>query len=52
MRGECVDFKNLNDRLKANSVHEKSTNLWPDRVFGKEDFKKRFGMGLSGAALD
>ncbi len=36
---DFVDFKNLNDRLRANSVQEKLTNLWLDRVFGKEDFK-------------
>jgi NADPH-dependent glutamate synthase beta subunit-like oxidoreductase/NAD(P)H-flavin reductase len=29
---DFVDFKNLNDRLKANSVQEKLTNLWLDRV--------------------
>ena len=32
---DFVDFKNLNDRLKANSVQEKLTNLWLDRVFEK-----------------
>lgn len=42
---DFVDFKNLNDRLKANSVQEKLTNLWLDRVFGKDDFKKQFGVG-------
>ncbi|QQS32316.1 MAG: FAD-dependent oxidoreductase [Acidobacteriota bacterium] len=36
---DFVDFKNLNDRLKANSVQEKLTNLWLDRVFGKDEFK-------------
>jgi NADPH-dependent glutamate synthase beta subunit-like oxidoreductase/NAD(P)H-flavin reductase len=36
---DFVDFKNLNDRLRANSVQEKLTNLWLDRVFGKEEFK-------------
>ncbi|MBX3244201.1 MAG: FAD-dependent oxidoreductase [Acidobacteria bacterium] len=30
---DFVDFKNLNDRLRANSVQEKLTNLWLDRVF-------------------
>ncbi len=39
---DFVDFKNLNDRLKANSIQEKLTNLWLDRTFGKEDFKKHF----------
>ncbi len=29
---DFVDFKNLNDRLKANSVQEKLTNLWLDRT--------------------
>ncbi|MBX3298065.1 MAG: FAD-dependent oxidoreductase [Acidobacteria bacterium] len=42
---DFVDFKNLNDRLKANSIQEKLTNLWLDRTFGKEEFKKRFGVG-------
>ena len=32
---DFVDFKNLNDRLKANSVQEKLTNLWLDRLFRK-----------------
>ncbi|MGD9631109.1 MAG: FAD-dependent oxidoreductase [Pyrinomonadaceae bacterium] len=36
---DFVDFKNLNDRLRANSIQEKLTNLWLDRVFGKEEFK-------------
>lgn len=39
---DFVDFKNLNDRLRANSVQEKLTNLWLDRVFGKEEFKAKF----------
>ncbi len=30
---DFVDFKNLNDRLRANSVQEKLTNLWLDKVF-------------------
>ncbi|HXF43379.1 MAG TPA: hypothetical protein VNK26_06535, partial [Pyrinomonadaceae bacterium] len=29
---DFVDFKNLNERLKANSVQEKLTNLWLDRI--------------------
>lgn len=37
---DFVDFKNLNDRLKANSVQEKLTNMWLDRVFGKEEFRE------------
>ncbi len=40
---DFVDFKNLNERLKANSVQEKLTNLWLDRAFGKEEFKVQFG---------
>ncbi len=36
---DFVDFKNLNDRLKANSIQEKLTNLWLDRIFGNEEFK-------------
>ena len=38
---DFVDFKNLNERLKANSIQEKLTNLWLDRAFGggKVDFK-------------
>jgi NADPH-dependent glutamate synthase beta subunit-like oxidoreductase/NAD(P)H-flavin reductase len=40
---DFVDFKNLNDRLRANSIQEKLSNLWLDRVFGREDFKERSG---------
>jgi len=29
---DFVDFRNLNDRLKANSIQEKLTNLWLDQV--------------------
>jgi NADPH-dependent glutamate synthase beta subunit-like oxidoreductase/NAD(P)H-flavin reductase len=32
---DFVDFKNLNERLRANSIQEKLTNLWLDRAFGK-----------------
>ncbi|MEQ1645957.1 MAG: pyridine nucleotide-disulfide oxidoreductase, partial [Pyrinomonadaceae bacterium] len=32
---DFVDFKNLNERLKANSIQEKLTNLWLDRAFEK-----------------
>ncbi len=42
---DFVDFKNLNDRLRANSIQEKLTNLWLDRAFGKDEFKARFGVG-------
>jgi NAD(P)H-flavin reductase len=30
---DFVDFKNLNDRLRANSIQEKLTNLWLDKMF-------------------
>ncbi|MEP6849116.1 MAG: FAD-dependent oxidoreductase [Acidobacteriota bacterium] len=33
---DFVDFKNLNERLKANSVQEKLTNLWLDRAFATD----------------
>ncbi len=36
---DFVDFKNLNDRLRANSIQEKLTNLWLDRMFMKDEFK-------------
>ena len=32
---DFVDFKNLNERLKANSIQEKLTNLWLDRALDK-----------------
>ncbi len=38
---DFVDFKNLNDRLTANSIQEKLTNLWLDRAFGKAEFKSQ-----------
>ncbi|HQX55249.1 MAG TPA: hypothetical protein PLP07_04935, partial [Pyrinomonadaceae bacterium] len=41
---DFVDFKNLNDRLRANSIQEKLTNMWLDRTFGRDDFKARFGV--------
>ncbi|MCA1589562.1 MAG: pyridine nucleotide-disulfide oxidoreductase, partial [Acidobacteria bacterium] len=40
---DFVDFKNLNDRLKANSIQEKLTNMWLDRAFGREEFKRLYG---------
>ncbi|MBX3292028.1 MAG: FAD-dependent oxidoreductase [Acidobacteria bacterium] len=40
---DFVDFKNLNDRLRANSVQEKLTNLWLDRTFGRDEFKTLYG---------
>ncbi len=32
---DFVDFKNLNDRLRANSIQEKLSNMWLDRVLAK-----------------
>jgi NAD(P)H-flavin reductase len=29
---DFVDFKNLNDRLRANSIQEKLTNMWLDKM--------------------
>lgn len=40
---DFVDFKNLNERLRANSIQEKLTNMWLDRAFGREEFKKLYG---------
>lgn len=40
---DFVDFKNLNERLRANSIQEKLTNMWLDKAFGREDFKKMHG---------
>ena len=40
---DFVDFKNLNERLKANSVQEKLTNMWLDHAFGRDEFKKLYG---------
>ena len=34
---DFVDFKNLNERLKAKSIQEKLTNLWLDRAFKSID---------------
>ncbi len=33
---DFVDFKNLSDRLKANSIQEKLSNMWLDRVISKD----------------
>jgi NADPH-dependent glutamate synthase beta subunit-like oxidoreductase/NAD(P)H-flavin reductase len=33
---DFVDFKNLNDRLRANSIQEKLSNMWLDRIFANE----------------
>lgn len=40
---DFVDFKNLNERLRANSIQEKLTNLWLDRAFGRDEFKRLGG---------
>jgi NAD(P)H-flavin reductase len=40
---DFVDFKNLNERLRANSIQEKLTNMWLDRAFGRDDFKTLYG---------
>jgi NADPH-dependent glutamate synthase beta subunit-like oxidoreductase/NAD(P)H-flavin reductase len=40
---DFVDFKNLNERLKANSIQEKLTNLWLDRLFDKPELGKLLG---------
>ncbi|MEP7147472.1 MAG: FAD-dependent oxidoreductase [Acidobacteriota bacterium] len=40
---DFVDFKNLNERLRANSIQEKLTNMWLDRAFGRDEFKKLYG---------
>ena len=34
---DFVDFKNLNERLRANSIQEKLTNLWLDRALKSID---------------
>jgi NAD(P)H-flavin reductase len=39
---DFVDFKNLNERLRANSVQEKLTNLWLDRALKNVDLKPTF----------
>jgi NAD(P)H-flavin reductase len=36
---DFVDFKNLNDRLRANSIQEKLSNMWLDKVFKGEKLK-------------
>jgi NADPH-dependent glutamate synthase beta subunit-like oxidoreductase/NAD(P)H-flavin reductase len=46
---DFVDFKNLNDRLRANSIQEKLTNLWLDRVFGREEIQALRGEAISAA---
>ena len=36
---DLVDFKNLNDRLRANSIQEKLSNMWLDKIFKNESLK-------------
>lgn len=36
---DFVDFKNLNDRLRANSIQEKLSNMWLDKIFKNEGLK-------------
>jgi len=36
---DFVDFKNLNDRLRANSIQEKISNMWLDKIFRNESLK-------------
>ena len=38
---DFVDFKNLNERLRANSVQEKLSNLWLDRALAKVELMDR-----------
>ncbi len=33
---DFVDFKNLNDRLRANSIQEKLSNMWLDKMLKVE----------------
>ena len=37
---DFVDFKNLNDRLRANSIQEKLSNMWLDKILQGMDMKK------------
>jgi len=39
---DFVDFKNLNERLRANSVQEKLTNLWLDRILSVDPAHPRY----------
>ena len=36
---DFVDFKNLNDRLRANSIQEKLSNMWLDKIFKDTQMK-------------
>ena len=38
---DFVDFKNLNDRLRANSIQEKLSNMWLDMVFKSDAVKEK-----------
>ena len=40
---DFVDFKNLNERLRANSIQEKLTNLWLGSNVRKKDFASLSG---------
>ncbi len=44
---DFVDFKNLNDRLRANSIQEKLSNMWLDMAFGRDEFKRLYGQTVS-----
>ncbi|MCC7306170.1 MAG: FAD-dependent oxidoreductase [Acidobacteria bacterium] len=44
---DFVDFKNLNDRLRANSIQEKLSNMWLDMAFGRNEFKRLYGQTVS-----
>ncbi|MEK7468387.1 MAG: FAD-dependent oxidoreductase [Planctomycetota bacterium] len=37
---DCVDWKNLNERLKMNSVQEKLGNMWLDMILAKHPLAK------------
>ena len=46
---DFVDFKNLNERLRANSIQEKLTNMWLDKVLrGKRCRSPRVSKGAGG----
>ena len=40
---DFVDFKNLNERLRANSIQEKLSNIWLDRAFARGEMKALMG---------
>jgi NAD(P)H-flavin reductase len=39
---DFVDFKNLNDRLRANSIQEKLSNMWLDKIFNDVGAKNQW----------